>query len=129
MHTSLLFCILILGCGFLKGLIIKEKWLDKIFNENKIWEIRGNNTKIRGKVYLIQSGSGLIVGECEIIDSIKLSVDDYYKSECYHKIDTEIIKYPYKTTYAWKLSNIKKYQKPLPYQHPRGAVIWVNIIE
>ena len=32
----------------MKGLIIKEKWLDKIFYENKIWEIRGSNTKISG---------------------------------------------------------------------------------
>ena len=36
--------------------------------------------------------------------------------------------FPYKNTYAWIISNAKKYEKPIPYKHPMGAVIWVNIV-
>ena len=111
----------------MKGLIIKEKWLNKIFFENKEWEIRGSNTKIRGKIYLIQSGSKTIVGECEIVDSIKLNLDSYQKNTDKHKITFDLDKLPYKTTYAWVIRNAIKYAKPLPYKHPVGAVIWVNI--
>lgn len=32
-----------------------------------------------------------------------------------------------KWCYAWELSNIIKYKKPIPYCHPRGAVIWVKL--
>ena len=111
----------------MKGLIIKKYWLEKIFYENKIWEIRGSNTKIRGKIFLIQSGSGYIVGECEIIDSILLSEEDYLNNTKNHKINTKDISYPYKKTYAWVISNALKYENPIPYNHPQGAVIWVNI--
>ena len=52
-----------MGC-----LIIKKEHLDKILNGEKTWEIRGSKTHKRGKIGLIQSGSGTIVGECELID-------------------------------------------------------------
>tara|TARA_R110002096_G_scaffold92501_3_gene209109 strand:+ start:458 stop:682 length:225 start_codon:yes stop_codon:yes gene_type:complete len=32
-----------------------------------------------------------------------------------------------KWRYAWRLCNVKKYNKPIPYNHPKGAVIWVNL--
>ena len=111
----------------MKGLIIKEYWLNKIFNENKIWEIRGSQTKIRGKIFLIQSGSGLVVGECELFGSKYLTPEEYNDSETYHKINTSEIKYPYKKTYAWIIGNVKKYKKPKHYNHPQGAVIWVKL--
>lgn len=112
----------------MKGLIIKKYWIEKIFYENKIWEIRGSNTKIRGRIFLIESGSGHIVGECEIIDSILLSEEEYRTNTKNHKINTNEIKYPYKKTYAWIIKNAFKYEKPVPYKHPQGAVIWVNIV-
>ena len=45
-----------------RGLIIKKKWLDKIFAKKKVWEIRSSPTNIRGRIFLIQSGSGMVVG-------------------------------------------------------------------
>ena len=32
-----------------------------------------------------------------------------------------------KWCYAWRLCKVKKYDKPIPYDHPKGAVIWVNL--
>jgi hypothetical protein len=127
----------------MKGLIIKKEWLEQIFEakypfkEQKTWEIRRNNTKIRGKIYLIESGSSTIVGECEIIDSIELNEQIWNKNYQKHQVcliqNKKIIPYPYKIInqkypkpHAWVMTNIKKYNKPIPYKHPQGAVIWVN---
>jgi hypothetical protein len=51
----------------MKALIIKKEWLDKIFDEGKVWEMRTTRTKVTGKIGLIESGTGLIIGEAEII--------------------------------------------------------------
>lgn len=61
----------------MKGLVIKQPWIDYILSGNKIWEIRSTNTNIRGKIELIQSGSGLVVGSCEIVDSKELTIESY----------------------------------------------------
>ena len=61
----------------MKALIIKKPWIDYILNGSKVWEIRGSKTNIRGKIELIQSGSGLVVGSCEIIDCKGLTLEDY----------------------------------------------------
>lgn len=112
-----------------KGLIIREKWLNKILNEAdpKDWEIRGGPTALRGRIYLIQSKSGMIVGECDLIDCIgPMDEMELIKSKDHHKI-TNIDLIRYKEPYAWVFANAKRYEQPIPYTHPQGAVIWVNI--
>ena len=112
----------------LKGLIIKAPWIDYILSGQKTWEIRGSNTKTRGTIYLIKSGSGKVYGSADIVDCIELSLEQYQKTSCFHKIPVESLKeLPYKRTYAWVIRNAKYFAKPVDYVHPRGAVIWVNI--
>ena len=108
-----------------RALIIKKRWLDLILEGKKTWEIRGSDTKIRGMIGLIESGSGLIVGECELVTSCPVFDGDALL-ECLHGIsDWSDIKY--KNPHAWVLKNTKRYEKPKPYNHPQGAVIWVKI--
>ena len=107
-----------------RALIIKKEWLDKIFNEGKIWEMRTTRTKIRGKVGLIESGSGLIVGEANIIGCSLNPIKPDLSFFDFHKVkDIELSK---KWKYAWVLDNPIKYNNPIPYKHPKGAVIWVK---
>ncbi len=110
----------------MKGLIIKEPWISYILNGEKCWEIRGSKTNIRGKIELIRSGSGLVVGSCEIIDCKELTLTDYKNNIKNHKIEN-IQTLPYNKTYAWILSNPQKYETPKKYKHPNGAIIWVNL--
>ena len=110
----------------MKALVIKQPWIDYIIDGKKTWEIRGSNTKIRGKIFLIQSGSGLIVGSCELIDSIPLNIDLYQKGIQHHCI-SNINNLPYKNTYAWVITNPKRFKEPIKYKHPKGAIIWVNV--
>ena len=110
----------------MRALIIKQPWIDYILNGKKTWEIRGSKTNIRGVIELIQSGSGLVVGKCKIIDCKELKLQEYKRSTIYHNINNTD-KLPYKKTYAWIISNAERYNNPRPYSHPKGAIIWVKL--
>lgn len=105
-------------------LIIKKEYLDKILAGKKTWEIRGSKTHKRGKIGLIQSGSGTIVGECELVDCVSLTKEEYLKNKDKHQsLNANLT---YKKTYAWVLKNPKRYNEPKKYNHPKGAIIWVK---
>jgi predicted transcriptional regulator len=114
----------------MKCLIIKQPWIELILSGKKTWEMRSRPTNIRGRIGLIEQGTGLIVGEVDIVDSFHAAVEFYCekaKSFCYHRIDTDDFDLLDKYEYAWVLDNVKRYEKPIPYKHPQGAVVWVNV--
>ena len=110
----------------MKGLIIKEPYIDQILSGIKKWEIRGSNTSIRGKIYLIKSGTKKIYGEVDLVDSFEIDLEKYneYYKELYGNSCESL---PYKRTYAWVLEEPLLYDEPVPYIHPKGAIIWVNL--
>ena len=110
----------------MKGLIIKEPYIDQILNGKKKWEFRGSNTNIRGKICLIKSGTKKIYGEVNLVNSFEINLEQYnefYKDLYGYTCD----KLPYKKTYAWVLEKPCLYKKEVPYNHPKGAIIWVNL--
>ena len=110
----------------MRALIIKQPWIDYILEGKKTWEIRSCKTNIRGQIELIQSGSGLVVGSCNIIDCKELTLKEYSNNVDKHNI-LEIKTLPYKKTYAWVVSDAIRFDKPRKYKHPQGAIIWVNL--
>lgn len=108
-----------------RGLIIKKEWLDRIFDGGKVWEMRSRPTNITGRIGLIQSGSGLIVGEVTLVGWIKLDLSTMDACNNLHQI--EDIKLLERWPYAWVLEDAKRYENPMPYTHPQGAVIWVKL--
>lgn len=108
-----------------RALIVRQPYLDDIYDNGKIWEMRTSITHVRGVVGLIESGSGLITGSVEIIDcSSEPIIPDNFFYE-FHKVkDVELLK---KWKYAWLLRNATRFDKPIPYKHPKGAVIWVKL--
>jgi hypothetical protein len=110
----------------MNGLVIRTPWVDKILAGDKIWEIRGTKTKVRGPVALIRGGSGLIVGRCELHDVVgPLTLQQLQDNG--DKVGFTASKLPYEKTYAWVLRNAVKFVPPRPYKHPSGAVIWVKL--
>lgn len=109
-----------------RALIVKKEWLDKIFDDGKVWEMRSTKTTITGKIGLIESGSGLIVGEVNLIGCSENPISHTRKDLIkYHKVENlNLLK---KWKYAWYLMKAKRYEKPIPYKHPKGAVIWVKL--
>ena len=108
-----------------KALIVKKEWLDKIFDEGKIWEMRTTKTKIRGRIGLIESGTGLIVGEVDLVGCSECPITKWEALIKLHKVENLDLLDKWK--YAWFLQNPKRYDEPKPYKHPQGAVIWVNL--
>ena len=112
------------------GLIIKKYYLGLILSGAKTWEIRGSNTKKRGTIALIQSGSGSVVGICELVNSKPITTEDIENNldkHCLSKLDR--FSFPYKKPHAWIIKNARPIKKQ-SYTHPRGAQMWVkNVIE
>lgn len=112
------------------GLIIKKEWLNLIFAGKKKMEIRGNIpwSHKGDKIALIESGSGKIKGECKLHSVTRLWEKGWFKKmQKYHCVPTAkktMIKY--KKCFAWWFCDIKKYEIPIQYKHPQGAVIWVK---
>ena len=114
----------------MKGLLVRREWVEKILSGEKTWELRGSSTKNLGEIALIQSGSGLVVGTCELVDiEGPLSRAELKRSEDRHCVDPRRFagKPRYKSTHAWVLKKARRLRKPVAYQHPPGAVIWVNL--
>lgn len=110
----------------MQGLIVKEYWLKKILSGEKPWEIRSTNTKKRGKIALIQSGTSKIFAYANLVDSFPVTREDLERNKDKHCIeDLSIISY--KKPHAWVLNDIEVLDTPIPYKHKQGAVIWVNI--
>jgi hypothetical protein len=112
----------------MKGLIIRDPWIDLILDGLKTWEIRGNDTKHRGHTELIKSGTGMIHGSANLVSTKELSLINLYRNSDKHGIqDCSVVKYT--NIWAWIFENPVLYSEPIPYKHPQGAVIWVNLEE
>jgi len=110
----------------MRALLIRHPWIDKILDGEKTWEMRGSKTSIRGTIALIPSGSGTIIGLCDVVCCIgPLSANMYRKNAAKAGERPSEAKSRYRTTYAWVLANPRYLKKPVPYKHPSGAVIWV----
>lgn len=122
-----------------RGLMIREPYVSFILTNKKRWELRGMPTNIRGRIGLIRSGSGVVVGECQIVDCI--GPLDYETLAASRELATEETqelrlegRAPYirqdgaiSKTYAWVLAKPVLYPRPLHYKHPSGAITFVDL--
>lgn len=108
----------------MKGLIIKKHWGEKILKGEKLWEIRGSNTSYRGETQIIFSGTNLIYGTANLVDTKRMSTLDLHFYFPKHLVTDEV---SYLKPWAWIFEDAKFFDKPIPYTHPQGAVIWVNL--
>lgn len=112
------------------GLLIREPWVSHILDGRKVWEIRGCNTKRRGPIALIKSGSLTVVGWCLLDDVVgPLTSEDMLAASNRHGMPTAEIRQsgmPYRRTFAWVLSEPRRLPSAMPYRHPNGAIIWVR---
>lgn len=110
-----------------KAFIVKEHWGNLILDGSKAWEIRGTGTQVRGRVGVIFSGTGLIQGSVEIVASSLLLREDFDMFRKYHHIPGEFDSLPYEEPHIWYLKDAIRFTEPIPYRHPQGAVIWVDL--
>lgn len=112
-----------------RGLLVREPWLGMILSGGKVWEMRGRATSVRGRVALIRSGSGTVVGTA-VLSGCGAAVSAGRMAETIdlHGIPAsrldEAIRMGW--TVPWFLEDAREIQ-PVAYAHPRGAVTWVRL--
>ncbi len=114
----------------MRALLIRRPWIDLILDGKKTWEIRGSGTSIRETIGLIASGSGTVIGVCDLVDCIgPLTIAEFGRNAAKAAMTRAEARSGsgYRHTYAWVLDKPRGLKKPVPYQHPSGAVIWVNL--
>lgn len=112
----------------MKALTIKQPYASLIVNGYKEYEFRTWKTNYRGKLlihagltleplllnkiesYNIEYTKGAIIGEVELTDCIL--VDETLDKKL-RKLNPNIYANDHVNMYAWKLENIKKYDKPI----------------
>lgn len=114
----------------MKVLSIKEPWASLIIQGYKKYEFRSWKTNYRGRIlihasktiekdmlerfkdYNLDIKTSAIIGEADLVDCIK--VDEKFNKEL-RKIDKIVYgKSNHTENYAWKLENIKTYDKVIP---------------
>ena len=110
------------------ALVVKKRWLNKIFDGEKDWEIRSSNTSRRGWIHLVESKAcGKLMGRACLVDCFELSKSQFGKSRCHHCV-RYLSEVPYKRMFAWVLNDAERFEKPFMYEHAQGAVIWVRLM-
>lgn len=114
----------------MRALIVRREWLELILANDKTWELRFRDTKIRGRIGLIMAGTGMIYGTAEIIASFPAGRELLMTNQTKHHSAPEWCeeyRRQHGGLYAWALRRVKRFKRPIPYKHPSGAVIWVNV--
>ena len=112
----------------MKVLTIRQPWASLIVNGYKKYEFRSWKTNYRGKIlihaginadkdtldkfkdYDIECIKGAIIGECMITDCILVDKDFNDKLR---EMDSLVYIGNHVDSYAWKLDNVIKYDKPI----------------
>lgn len=72
----------------------------------------------------------MALGTIELFDSIEISLDEYNNWDYRKRYNKPVAeRLPYVKTYKWLLRNPVTFEKPIPYKHPSGAIVWVNLPE
>ena len=113
----------------MKVLTIRQPWATLIVEGYKKYEFRSWRTNYRGKIlihaglclernmnkrfsqYNLQHNFGCIIGEAELVDCIL--VDEKFNNELITINPLVYARSNHVEKYAWKLENIKKYDKPI----------------
>ncbi|ALC11378.1 hypothetical protein [Sphingopyxis sp. 113P3] len=113
-----------------KGLIIADPWIGYILGGTKDWEMRSSGASHRGWFALIRKGSGTIYGIARLVDvGSPLSPTEMVATFAHHRIAEHMIQSGEvaKWNTPWKLADVRRLERPIPYQHKSGAVTWVEL--
>src|SRR5689334_2392522 len=113
----------------MRALLIRRPWIDKILDGKKTWEIRGSRTSMRGRIGLIASRSGSVVGVCALFNYFGPLTANQFRSNSKKAAmqPSEATLGYYRKTFAWVVKKARRLDRPVPYQHPPGAIIWVKL--
>ena len=115
------------GYRQMDGLIVKEPYIDWILTGEKTIELRGSDTHKRGTIYLVKSGTGMVYGTIDIINSFEIeTVNQYEQLRHRHCVGAERRQIRYKRLWAWELANEVQFDKPKRYIKKKGQQVWIK---
>ena len=111
----------------MRCLKMHDKWVNLILNNEKTWEIRRRNTKIRERIALGNTKTKRVVGYATIIDSVKITIAELKKHNDKHQANDFLDRYAKgrKTLFAWVLEDIQVELRPKSYSYSTGS--WCKI--
>lgn len=113
-----------------KGLIIDDPWIGYILGGAKDWEMRSSGASHRGWFGLIRKGTGAVHGVARLIEvGAPLSPSEMSATFGHHRIPQHMISSGEvaKWNTPWKLADVRRFDRPVPYRHKSGAVTWVKL--
>ena len=116
--------------GITKALIIADPWIAYILDGSKTWEMRSSATAHRGWFGLIRKGTGAVYGVARLVDvGMALSPAEMIATFDHHRIPEHMIRSGEvaKWNRSWKLADVRRLDRPVPYKHKPGAVTWVEL--
>src|SRR4051812_29561293 len=105
----------------MKGLIVREPWIDLLLDGAKTWELRTTRTTIRGEIALIRQGSGCVEGVAKLVDSLlPLDAEGLAESFPFHRVpkgeQASVLSRGW--TVPWLMIDARRLSEPVPYRHP-----------
>src|SRR4051812_33132729 len=113
-----------------KGLIIADPWIGYLLNGTKNWEMRSTGASHRGWFALIRKGTGARYGVARLIEvGAPLSPAEVIATFEHHRIPDHMVRSGEVARWntPWKLADVHRLIRPVPYQHKSGAVTWVDL--
>jgi len=112
-----------------RDLVIKQPWVGMIADGRKTWKMRTRRTKVRGWVGLIEKGAGQVIAVAYLQGSPpELRRSEHPLHYRKHRVMPEPCQKANsgKYLFPWVVTKAIKLPKPVPYDHPSGAVTWVK---
>ena len=101
-----------------------SKWFEAIFHYGKRVEIRGQPTKKRGRIFVLESGSYFIGGVFELVMCEgPLSEERYEELRSLHKVPGQ--RFYGAHTYAYHFVEPRRISPPIPCMRKPGQVDWI----
>lgn len=113
-----------------KALIVADPWIGYLLDGSKDWEMRSSGASHRGWFGLIRKGTGAVYGVARLVDvGAPLSPSAMIENFEHHRIPEHMIRSGEvaKWNIPWKLADVQRLRKPVPYRHKSGAVTWVEL--
>lgn len=115
----------------LPGLVVRDPYASRLLSGEKVWEIRGRNTNVRGPVVILKSGTGHAFGTVDLVRVLgPLEASDLVNAPELPQAERREIEregLPYAKTYAYVFTDPRRFSEPVRYTHPHGAVTWVRL--
>jgi hypothetical protein len=110
-------------------LIVKPFWANKLLSGEKTMEIRGQScmNKLNTTIYLSKSGTQHVYGSLVFNDCVgPLTKEEFDSFHSMHCVSTDSSTTPYKKTYGWICEAPVIFERPIPYLHKKGAIVWLK---